>query len=249
MLAFHGFNRSADDFRVLEPALAKEFTVISFNLFYYGRSHMETGKEYSFDYEDLRGLIRIIMEERKIDRFSLLGYSLGGRIALACLELFAEKVELLLLFASDGIRMNRWYSLFTRNWLLRRLYKRIIKKPNLFYKLADNLRSRGYISESLYSFAVYHMQDEEKRRRIYDVWMVFRKIIPNIAHIVKLINRHNCEVHLFFGRYDRVIPVEIGRSFAGQINGKGFLHVINTGHNLITPGINKYITDVISRKK
>src|ERR1035437_5613420 len=83
MLAFHGFGRDGDDFKVLEPSLGRAYRIISFDLFYHGKSDSPMNVEaINLSIEDLKVMINGFLLENNIERFSLLAYSLGGRISL-----------------------------------------------------------------------------------------------------------------------------------------------------------------------
>lgn len=249
LIAFHGFNRSADDFKIFESSLGRYYTFYSFNLFYYGNSTIEKGKELSFDFDDLKGLINQFCQKEGIERFSLLGYSMGGRVAMVCLELFCEQVDALYLLAPDGVKMNNWYNLFAKSILVRKLYKHIIKDPSIFFKLANILRRRKMVTESLYNFAMHHMHSAEKRQKVFDVWMSLRKILPNPRHIHKILKDKKIRLHLFFGKYDHIIRVQTGREFVKLLGRQEALHVIDSGHNLVYYALNPYLLEILKDER
>ena len=86
-----------------------------------------------------------------------------------------------------------------------------------------------------------HLETQEKRQLVFDVWMIYRKIQPNMAQVKKEIEEHKIEVELFFGKYDRVIPVNIGTYFQRKAPKHIRLHQMDTGHLLLNKKTLKYI--------
>ena len=247
LFAFHGFNRNAHDFEVFESSLGKHYKIVSFNIFFYGKSRSEEKPEKAFKMKDLEGLINTYLEKNNIDKFSVMGFSLGGRFALACIELFPEKIRSAYLFAPDGIKINKWYKVLSKVKIGWKLYEHLIEKPDLFFKLSLYLKNKGIVSERLYSFANYHMQSKAQRKKIYDVWMILRELFPDIKKVQKSINHYDITVHLFFGLHDAVIPPSIGKDFVkGLKNPKG-LHLVHMGHNLISYQMNSYLNKVLQK--
>ncbi len=113
LLAFHGMGQRSTCFAPLDRVLRDEFTIYSFDLFYHGDSSCLSGDEYT-DGEVLtkarwQELIMTFLRQQGIDRFSVAGFSLGGRFALTTTELFAGRVDALWLFSPDGITISPWY--------------------------------------------------------------------------------------------------------------------------------------------
>ena len=249
LFAFHGFNRNADDFKALEPSLGKHYKIVSFNLFFYGKSRIGKPNNHPVHYADLEGLLRTYLDKYQVERFSLMGYSLGGRVALSCLEAFPGKVNTLYLFAPDGLKMSRWYSLAMKSLIGQRVYKHIIGDPSLFFRLAGFLKNKRYITEGLYNFACCHMHTKEKRQQIFDVWMSLRKLVPDLDKIRKVVRHQDVRVHVILGKYDSVISAGVGKKFAAGLTDKIKIHVVNAGHNLITYNMNSFLNDMLDHDR
>lgn len=248
MFAFHGFNRDFDDFRIFTSSLGTKYRIISFNLFYHGKTQHPETKNYAFTKEELGELIKTVLNEKGKDRFSLLAYSLGGKIALSCIELFPAKVKDVFLLAPDGIKINFWYKLMSHFWLGQKLFFYFLNHTDKLLKILYFLKDKGIINERLLNFAVYYLSSKERRTKVYNVWIIFRKLVPDIKFIQKSINKYKINLHMFFGKYDVVIPPEIGTSFFRNLPNKSGLHILDTGHNLINERMNTYLKKIVNEK-
>ncbi len=249
LLAFHGFGNHASDFKVFESSLGKKYKIISFNLPYHGNSTIdENTADTSISKSELKELFQLFLHQHQITKFSLMGYSLGGKIVLQLIELFPDQINTVFLFAPDGIR-NAWSNGFvTRNKIGKGIYQRIINDPSRFLRFVTMLKGMNLIHEKLSDFLHNSLNTREKRQQVWDVWMCFRDIIPDIQNIQNIINQHNISIHLYFGKYDRIIPPSIGESFVSRLKNKTGLHVIEMGHVMVREKMNEFLKSTVGNE-
>jgi pimeloyl-ACP methyl ester carboxylesterase len=235
LLAFHGFGRHFSDFEILVPSMGKLFTIYAINIFHHGNSAYPQNRieKNTLKKEELAELFNQFFKANQIDRFSLIGYSLGGKVALTIAEYFAARLDHLILVAPDGIYINKWYKFAAINPLGRRLARWTMNHPKPFFKFADFLKWSKIVPPHLHRFAYIHFDTLEKRQLVYKVWMTFRRIDPDIAKIQELLNEHEVNTILVFGKFDRVIPPQIGERFVSKLKQENALHIMEAGHILL----------------
>ena len=91
------------------------------------------------------------------------------------------------------------------------------------------------------------MNTKEKRERIYKTWMSLKDFQFNLDAIKENINRHQIHCFLFFGKYDEVIPVQVGRLFEQGLSNCTFTEV-RRGHYFVDEGLNKYIGEAMEEQ-
>ena len=247
MFAFHGFNNHALDFKKLGEILAEDYKVIAFNIFFHGESHAQHNLvEKGFQNEDLKNLFSEMSSKFPAEKYTLLGYSLGGRIVLKILEILPEKMEDIILIAPDGIRISLFYKFLTQTLFGKYLLKRVVKKPSLFFLLADWIKKIGLVSEKKYHFAKGNFDSNSKREKVYLVWMILRKIVSRKADLKNIIQKFNIPINLFFGKYDTIIPASIGLNFRKGMEKYISLDVLETGHKMIN---DKTLLDIAQKFK
>jgi pimeloyl-ACP methyl ester carboxylesterase len=236
VLAFHGFDNDAEDFLVFKDIFKASNRFVCINLFYHGRSSCDVpAEEANFTPHELKKVMDLLFEKLKIDRFSLLGYSLGGRVCLQLLTLFPERVVSVMLLAPDGLKLNRWYRFLTSTQLGRKLFQRTVNRPAIFMKLAKALKSLRLIGEKQLNFAVHQFDTIEKRRKVYAVWMIFRYLMPDHTVVLRLVDDHAIRVELYFGKRDTIIPVSFAKRFQNSRNIK--VHTLDAGHYLMKSAV------------
>lgn len=247
LLCFHGFNRSPWDYRVFEKELGSIYTFYSFYLFFYGESRVI--EKDSITKKEFRELLLKFLDEQKIEKFSVMGFSLGGRLALMLTELFPERIEEVFLLAPDGLKKNSWHHQGLSSIAGRRLFKYLVESPVFFFKIASVLKKRKLIPESLYNFALFHMENEEKRKKVYNVWMAMRKLIPDLKKIFQAAKEYALQIHIIFGKYDKVIPHKILVPLPEHLQGKIVKHIWNSGHFLLNEKGAREIKKILHENK
>src|SRR5690625_2491452 len=119
LVAFHGFDESGMDYELLEPVLGKNYTIAVPDLPFHGESEWENGL---LTEDRLAGLVRMIMKKVGADRCSVMGYSMGGRLAICLCRQLRAKVVRLLLLAPEGLRKNPWLHIATGSFVGRWMF-------------------------------------------------------------------------------------------------------------------------------
>jgi len=223
---FHGFGQNASVFRGIDG--------YSFDLFFHGGSEWNKGEE-PLEKPEWKELINAFLIENKIDTFSVLGFSMGGKFALATLEAFPDRVKEIILLAPDGIKTSVWYSLATYPIALRKFFKSMIGNHERFLRIARMSKKLGLIDKGVLRFVETQMDSEEKRRRVYYSWVVFRHLKFDIDKIRDIIDENNITVRLFAGRYDKIIRPEHMRRMTSKIE------ILDAGHNDLIRAFFKHI--------
>ena len=100
VIMLHGFGSSLHTWEPLARALSGEYRVIRFDLPGFGL----TGVDPSGDYTDARSVqvLGALMDRLGLPRASLIGNSIGGKIAWSFAALHPERVDRLVLISPDG---------------------------------------------------------------------------------------------------------------------------------------------------
>lgn len=246
LLAFHGFGRHAKDFKVFETLYGDKYTIYAFNLFHHGNSEYpeERVEQNTFTKHEFREIFNSFFIEKSINKAAIMGYSLGGKVALMFTEVFPYKVESLWLFAPDGIKMNFWYFIASNTMLGRSVYKYFLENPQLFFSTVNGMHRTKLINDKIKKFALNNMDEKEKRELVYKVWLTFKDTNPNMKMCIQNIRKFNIPVYQFFGKNDKVIKPQLGDWFSKKIEQEENYHVLQAGHLLLTTKTEKYIKEL-----
>lgn len=234
LFAFHGYGQSSQIFESFEELLAEKFTIISFDLFYHGQLEGNKLPAAYFSRFNLEQQINHFLKEFDANTFSVMGYSMGGKLALNCLELFAKKLNKIVLMAPDGIKINPFYKFVTHTLVGKKLYRYTIEYPVIIYSTNKLARTIGFINDKVYHFVKNQLKSKENRQKVLDAWLIYSRMLPNINNIAKLINDNKINIMCFFGKYDSIIPAKKGKKLIRKLKNKKAIEILDTGHNLFT---------------
>ena len=224
MLTFHGYGQNNTVFEKY-----KGCTFYHIDLFFHGKS-VWPKEEEPLEKSEWKKLIEDVLKKNNITRFSVLGFSMGGKFAMATLEAFPDRVNEIILLAPDGIKTSFWYSLATYPFAFRKLFKSMISNHPRFLRIASVSKKLGLIDKGVLRFVETQMDSEEKRKRVYYSWVVFRHLKFDPDNIVMLINQHHIKLRLFVGRYDKIITAKNMTRLTSKIPNSQF-EILDAGHN------------------
>lgn len=201
LLAFHGFGQSKEVFDSWESQLGNRYTIYAFDLFYHGESQ-RVEKELTKD-EWQEHLLEFI-EIHQLKRFSILGYSLGGRFAIASSILFSNKVDELILIAPDGIFLTIWFKLTTTP-IIRLLYKKYMMDPGRLEKWILLGQRLKLVNSYVVDFIRKEFGDSQNRRRVYISWNHFKTLGYSKTSLIRNFRSMSFKRRIILGSKDQII--------------------------------------------
>jgi pimeloyl-ACP methyl ester carboxylesterase len=202
LVAFHGFGLSGQAFAGLAAAFPGH-TLYCPDLFFHGQSHWE-GSLHGLGLAQWQRLFTTWLAQQGLADFDLLGYSLGGRLALVTYALLPAQVGCLWLVAPDGIKPNAWYRLATRYPLLHGLFGYVTApQTNLFHRAVG--LARPWLAPGLRRLAEQQMSQPALRARVYRTWMLYRHLEPDLRQVARLARQHGTPVRVFTGTQDWLV--------------------------------------------
>lgn len=195
-----------------------------------------------FTHKDLEAIINAIVENRELP-WTLIGFSLGGRIALSLYQDIPGHFSRMILLAPDGLKVNFWYWLATQTKAGNRFFRFTMKRPAWFFGLLKVFSKLRLVNKSIFKFVNYYIGDAAVRTELYTRWTSLRKLQPNITKARSLIRKHQTNVQLVYGRYDRIILPVVGKKFMSGIEDNCTLHILEGGHQVLHE---KYVNELIN---
>lgn len=242
LIGFPGYGHDASSLEVLTPFLAQAYTCVLVDMPHHGKSRWN--KETVFTKHMLKELATVLMEKYKVNKVSLLGYSMGGRVCLSIIELIPGVVERATLVASDGLVGNKYYYFVTRTAIGRRMFSSMLTRPAPYQKLFLWLKNNRWITEWQHKFVSYYTSDEAQRKKLLHIWPAMSALIPSAKKTRMAIRKHSIQVTLFMGKFDKVIPAVSGERFARNMDSVS-VHILDKGHQVIGPDTAQQIAQTL----
>jgi pimeloyl-ACP methyl ester carboxylesterase len=233
LIAFHGYSDSANSFNLLEEYMGNDFTLIAIDLPFHGKTDWKEG--LTFRPVDLIEIINAILEDLSLphSKIHLMGFSMGGRIALSLFQNMPREIDKIILLASDGLHISKWYWLATQTWLGNALFRFTAKYPGWFFAMLHTGKKIKLIKHNVYKFSLSSMQEKKLRDDLYTRWTTMRKFTTNLKKLKSLVLSNKTPVRLIYGEYDHIIFANGAEKFMTGIEQYCKLSILPCGHHVL----------------
>ena len=227
LLAFHGIGQDFLCFKTFAETFSDTYTTYCFDLPFHGKSQFLENEVITK--KAWRDFLSNFLEENQISDFSLIGFSMGGRFALATLEGFSSQIDKVILIAPDGVSEHPLYRIATRFKFTRQLFKTVIFQHKYFLFVAKILSKLRLVPEKTIRFALKMLDSTEKQQQVYRSWVGFRELNFKMSYIATLIHKEKIEVLIFVGKFDAILPLRQILPLSKKLS-EVRLVVLETGH-------------------
>jgi len=233
---FHGFGQDRNIFNSWLPELTKKYTVYAFDLFYHGESTRKYGdlskKEWKENFNEF-------LTKNQIDTFSIFGFSLGGRFAVATAFAFPNRIEHLYLSAPDAIYLTPWFHAATFPGL-KLIFKFYMLHPARLDRLIKRSVKLRIISKYMADFVKRELSDPENQKRVYISWNHFKPLGYTHRQLREHFKSSSFGKTLILGEKDIVIPP---KKILPILKGCGFEKIIleKKHHQLVKEDVVEFI--------
>lgn len=233
IICLHGYGESAASFGCLIDYLPAGFFLIAIDLPFHGTT--QWNEKRAFTIKDLVLILTQIFITLKIQtrHFILMGYSMGGRIAMSLLQYMPDSISKLILLAPDGMKVNFWYWLATQTYAGNRIFRFTMKNPGWFLKLLQISDRFKLINKSVFKFTIAYIEDANIRNQLFDRWTCMRTYKPDLTKMHAIIQQKQLPVRMLYGKHDRIIQVKRAVKLRKGIESLCELYIIDSGHKVL----------------
>jgi pimeloyl-ACP methyl ester carboxylesterase len=245
VVAFHGFGRPLEEMANYLPLYGSGTSMLSVGLCHHNGSKPPSG---TVDAPELgvftmraaveAGLQSCLPNELLAVPRHLLGYSLGGRIALALFESHPTSWAGMVVLAPDGFKKNPMYRFAVETRVGRAAWKWSDRHSDAVRASIRFLRQVRLLPAHLEHFALHHTESPEMRALVARTWKTHRAFWPSLegtAQAWASLPERNVHVVAVFGNRDAIIPWAWSRSWRKLASSHvGFVQV-ECGHVMRHP--------------
>lgn len=222
LIMLHGFGSSLHTWEAWAKTLSSQYRVISYDLSGSGL----TGADPTNDYTDTRGMevLLALLDKLGIQRATLIGNSMGGRLAWNFAATHTERVERLVLispdgFASDGIEYGKAAKVPSLMYLMKYVLPKSMLRSGLEPAYGDPSRLNDAIVERYFDLML--APDVRQAQVMKMGQIILQPPEPLLAKIT-------APTLLLWGDKDRMIP---------STNAADYLKVMQNAKLVILPGL------------
>ena len=226
MICFHGFGRDATMFQSYQN-MFPNFTIYSVSLFYHGSNWKD--QRTCLNDKRWKAMFGDFLLSEGIENFSLLGFSLGGKVALYTFQLFSDRVDELHLIAPYGIKANVVELITQRLPFVYRRLERYVHHPAHLLLLLGMLRRYKLLDATLLNITINQMSSREARARIFHTMRLYGALRLNLKSIRRKLETSKVPVVFYLGLYDKILTLKALNKYLSALVDSS-LHVMPSGH-------------------
>ncbi|HVW14064.1 MAG TPA: alpha/beta hydrolase [Mucilaginibacter sp.] len=237
MLCFHGYGMHGKQFKILEDTpLASKYTFYGFDLFFHKDTKLkdqslETVKA-GITKKAFAGLIREFCAAEQIDRFSVMGYSMGSHYATVVVEELGPMVDEYIVLSPASLRPGALVTFFAKNKTGNKLLQSLALSQTGLMNMLKWSRRFGFLDEVGFTILKKEIETEELRFNFYACFTYLRFFATNEERLVQMLNRHNIKSIFIFGKRDKMYPPHIGKKLIARLPQPGVI-VLDETHEMI----------------
>ena len=227
LICFHGFGQNTQVFRDLSQVVSN-YRVVSIHLFFHGQSTRHHSSKY-LSLEEWKKIFSGFLTYLNVERFSVVGYSLGGRYTSSTINSFKELIDYCFFIAPDGIIKRSSYEFATFPLGSEQLFGFFMKNPKPFFGFLWLIEKTKLFNQWTIDFSRAQLRDKDQRMRVYHSWITLRKFRLKQAQLIELINTAPFQTTVIFGKYDKIIQPKRHLMFLDKLK-KAKVIILETGH-------------------
>lgn len=233
IIAFHGFGHSKEELGWLIDMVPGTFRVVAIDVPGHGDSKIfaEKREKLKISTAEWSELIQVILDENHITSFHLIGYSLGGRMAMITAQLFTDKVKSLYLFSPDGIKKTITYRFANETYIGGWTLKKVLRHPHVAVRLLQTIGQLKLLPAPRIKFVRYQLEGPMRVSKVHAVWTSLSALWPSKELVFT--PQWNRTIVVVFGERDPIIPAHFAKYLATHQHAKLHVLVAPLGHRTL----------------
>lgn len=236
MLGFHGYGMHGKQFKPLEPTLGGKYTFIGFDLFFHKETKLKDQSlpivKQGITKKQFAELVLEFCRHEGIERFSIIGYSMGTHFAAVVAEELAPMVDEFIVAAPSMLNPGRLIPFFSKNKTGNKLLEKLALSPTALVGLLKTFKKLRVIDDEAYNILFGEIGTDELRFNLYASFTYLRAFETDEARLVTALNTQNIKSIFIFGKRDKTFPPGIGKKLIAQVNNAKVI-VLDEGHEMI----------------
>jgi pimeloyl-ACP methyl ester carboxylesterase len=228
LVALHGFRQNGQAFAKMATTLPTGTTLLAPDLPYHGGTQWHAAE---YKPEDIELLITELLWRTKAEHFHLLGFSLGGQLAVGLAIRFKLPIKQLTLLAPDTPKTKWGRFTFGMPYPWRLTMERLFNRVGGRMWWADRLFRYKIIDRFTLTFLNRNLADARRRKNLFGTWRA-RAHFPFSFRAVRDLS---IPVRVVLGKKDSLIPA---KSLAKKFRGLD-VEVLEGGHDLLRSAVDR----------
>ncbi|MFI5139126.1 MAG: alpha/beta fold hydrolase, partial [Sphingobacteriales bacterium] len=236
MLCFHGYGMHGKQFKILETTLGSKYTFYGFDLFFHKETRLTDQSlqaiKKGISKKELAALFADFCGHEGIDRFSVIGYSMGTHFATIIVEELASLVDEYIVAAPSSLNPGTLIPFFSKNKAGNKILEKIALSKNALTGMLKFFKRLKFINSDDYKILYSEIGTPELRFNFYACFTYFRFLETDEHRLLQAIEQQNIKSIFIFGKRDKSFPPRIGDRFISKLKNAEVI-ILDESHEMI----------------
>lgn len=237
LFTFHGYGMDGRQFQVLKESLCADYLVVGFHLPYHKNGWVSHTDWLATVIETMQ----LILAQKGAKEFSIAGYSIGVKIALALLPHFKEQIKNVYLFAPYGLT-EHWGISFLESAFGKAFFQ-LIAGTSLPLVIIAAVQALGIIAKTDHEILKRELANKVVRQNLRKIFLLMSELQVHRKEVLAILSDMPGKSQLVFGKYDAIFSLS-GFKERDQIDNLELLEVAE-GHWLMTEKLDALLLDKV----
>jgi pimeloyl-ACP methyl ester carboxylesterase len=248
MLCFHGYGMHGKQFKILETTLGSKYTFWGFDLFFHKETKLKdqtlpTVKK-GISKQELAQLVTDFCKHEGIERFSVIGYSMGTHYATIIVEELAPRIDAYIVIAPSCLNPGWLIRFFSKNKTGNKILEKLTLNEKALISLLKLFKRLKFINSEAYKILYNEIGTAELRFNFYASFTYLRFLETNEPRLLAALGEQNIKSIFIFGKRDKSFPPGIGDNFIAKLK-QAEVVVLNEGHEMMKKDFVTSLTDLL----
>ncbi|MEZ4826182.1 MAG: alpha/beta hydrolase [Bacteroidia bacterium] len=203
LVCFHGYLQNRHFLDPVFGSIPPGWQIVSVDLPCFGGSRWKS--PMSMDASFFISLMENLESVFTAQHWHFLGFSMGGKMAMAMHLYTKAKEETVILIAPDGIRSNPWHRLIASTFPGSFLFELVSRFPQPFIRIASFLNRKRILDKISYRVFIRNFGSKQAIKAFRTYLLVYGQIRFSLKELAKLQAAKPVEWYIIWGREDRVM--------------------------------------------
>jgi pimeloyl-ACP methyl ester carboxylesterase len=236
MLCFHGYGMHGKQFKLLEVTLDLKYTFYGFDLFFHKETKLKdqslAAVKKGISKKELAALFAEFCQHEGIERFSVIGYSMGTHYATVIVEELPQMVNEYIVVAPSSLNPGMLIPFFSKNKIGNRILEKVALNQSALTGMLKLFRRLRFINDEDYKILFAEIGTAELRFNFYACFTYLRFLETDEPRLLKALDEQNIKSIFIFGKRDKSFPLRIGDKFIGKLK-QAEVIILDEGHEMI----------------
>lgn len=249
MLCFHGFGMHGKQFRILEEKLGHKYTFIGFDLLFHKQTELKDERleviKKGITKQQLAEVITQFCAYENIDKFSVIGYSMGTHYATGLVEEMPERIKEYIVAAPSCLNPGAVIRFFGKHPVGNKMLEKLILSEKAALNLLRLFKGLRLIDANVRDILFKEVNTPKLRFALYASFTSLKRFETDEAKLIQALTTHGIKSIFIFGKRDRNYLPKIGNGFFRKYTPTEVV-VLDENHEMINQNFATRLASLLS---